>query len=361
MHPTDRIIHISHNDLDGIGSQFLISRAFYNVRWFNCDYKDIDYTLSQALKQVKMETLAGSPPKLFLITDINLTMEIAKNLEKQIRQLPSPPKLLLLDHHATGKDCARQFSWYQLDTTYCATRLVYQWLEPLLSEELDSTLDKLSSLINVTDLWQTKDPRFAKANLLADLMFSPSYMINEMEEATRNLHFHLIDQCFKRFDEGKSVIEVERDLYQIRLDYLSDAGLSSDIIADNNISLEGKYHYLILDYMQKNRPPQIHIEQYNVAIFFRWNGTTYQHVSSLYLDKNPHIDIAIRVGSNARLSIRSRKPSIDVGQLARRYFNGGGHPQAAGGTLNIREVKSLSKALSLLDQATKNQEPLSAN
>lgn len=355
MHPTCRIIHISHNDLDGIGAQFLISRAFYNICWFNCDYKDVEYTISQALKQIKMETLAGSPPQLLLITDINLTMEIAVHLDKQINSLPSPPQLLLFDHHATGDDCAKKFPWYQLDTTCCATRLVYQWLKPLLSEPLDLVLDKLSSLVNVTDLWQTTDSRFNVANLLADLMFSNTHMIADMEEHNRNYYFHLIDQCFKRIDEGKSLMQIERDLYQIRLDFLSDVGIEKTIIEDENISLEGKYYYLILDYIRRhNPPPKITIEDYTVAVFFRWSGTTFQHVSSMYLEGNRHIDIAIRVGSNARISVRSRKKNIDVGKLCKRYFNGGGHPQAAGGSLNVREIKGLAKALSLIKQATKS-------
>ena len=353
MLATSRIIHISHNDLDGIGSQFMISRAFYNVHWFNCDYKDIEYTISQALKQIKMETLAGAPPTLFLITDINLTLETAIHLDKQVNSLPSPPKLLLIDHHATGKDCAEKFDWYQLDTSCCATRLVYQWLKPLLSEELQHYLDRLSALVNVTDLWQTQDPRFNKANLIADLMFADTNMTSDMHEHNRNYYFHLIEQCFKRIEEGKSVMQIEQDLYQIRLDFLLDAGLDKTLVNDENIGLEGKYNHLILDYISKNKLPQIQIEQYKVAIFFRWHGTTYQHVSSMYLDKNPHIDIAMRVGSNARLSIRSRKQNIDVGQLSRQYFNGGGHPQAAGGSLNVKEIKSVSKALQLIEEATK--------
>jgi hypothetical protein len=353
MLPTSRIIHISHNDLDGIAAQFVISRVFYNVSWFNCDYKDIEFTISHAIKQVKMETLAGSPPELFLITDINLTVEIAANLQKQINSLPSPPKLLLLDHHATGADCAKNFDWYHLDVSCCATRLTYQWVKSFVPEELGNYLDRLSALVNVTDLWQAEDARFAKANLIADLMFEKTQMIADMQEHNRNYFFHLIEQCFKRVEEGKSVMQIERDLYQIRLDYLLDAGVTESIVLDEGKTLEGKYHHLILDYITANKLPQVKIEGYRTALFYRWNGTIFQHVSSMYLEKNPHIDIAIRVGTNARLSIRSRNKKIDVGQLSRRYFNGGGHPQAAGGVLDVREIKSVAKAIQLIEQAQK--------
>lgn len=354
MQISDRIFHISHNDLDGYGSQFIVSRIFYNVAYFNSDYKDIDYTINQAIKQIKMEILAAKPPKLLLITDVNLTLESAESLNKKIKGLPVKVDLKLIDHHATGKDCVKKFDWYHVDTTCCAARLTYQWLKPWLNSENDSYLDALSTLVNVTDLWLTDDPQFNLANLMSDVIFDRPLMIKEMEEYHRNYLFQHICEIFEHIQKGNDLETIERDFYSIRLNYLRACGIDEAIIDDKNISLEGKYHLLILKYLQEAPPPIINIEGYKVAIFFRWLGVTFQHVSSRYLEQHRHIDIAMRVGSNARLSMRSRKDNIDLGVLSRKYFNGGGHPQAAGGTLKVRQLLNMKEVSSQIQRAIKN-------
>ena len=349
---SDRIIHISHNDLDGYASQFAVSRAFYNVAYFNGNYHELDNLIAAALKQIKLEILANQAPKLLLITDVNLKAETCNHLQKQLQKLPIKVDLQLLDHHATGKDCAERFEWYHLDTRYCATRLTYQWLKPWLTKELDVYLDAFSDLVNVTDLWLQDDDRFNMANFMADIIFQKPLVIEEMQEAHRNYLFYCLFRIFAAYQNGDSLESIERNLYDFQLDFLQENHIDTSIVRDPNIGLENKYHALILDYLKSNKPNIITIDGYKVALFFRWNGTIFQHISSTYLKQNKHIDIAMRVGSNARLSLRTQQADINVGDLARRYFFGGGHPQAAGGMLKVKEISQLQGAIKLIEKAT---------
>ena len=350
MQATDRLFHISHNDLDGYASQFAVSRVFYNVAFFNGNYHELDYLISVVMKQIKMEILAGKPPLMLLITDVNLDLKTAQNLHKQINKLPVKVQLQLIDHHATGRQCAQQFDWYHLDTQCCATRLTYQWLKPWLNNDTDNYLDELSDLVNVTDLWLQEDPRFCFANLMADMIFDKPLMILDMQNDQRDLFFYQIFRMFEDYQKGLSLQQIERSFYDYRLDFLTNSGVDSAIVADTNTSLEIKFHSLILLHLAKHKPATITIDEHRVALFFRWNGTIFQHVSNRYLDKNPHIDIAIRIGSNARLSIRTQRDNINVGDLSRKYFRGGGHPKAAGGTLNAREIPNLATAIKIIEK-----------
>src|SRR5690606_15199523 len=68
---------------------------------------------------------------LFIISDLNLTLGEAKELHKEITQLNdlgANITLQLLDHHITGEKCAQKYDWYFLDTSRCATKIVYDYL-----------------------------------------------------------------------------------------------------------------------------------------------------------------------------------------------------------------------------------------
>lgn len=328
-----RIFHISHNDLDGYGCQYLVHRTFYNAVFYNSDYHEIGQVLATVLRQIKLETMAKTPPALLLITDINLTMDMAAWLDKEMRKLPTA--LLLIDHHATGAACAERFAWYRLNTTKCATLNTYEWLADWQPDQPRAHLAFVANLVNVTDLWQMTHADFAKANMLADLMFAPDFLAPDMDEVHRNVRFHLIEHVARLFDEGATLEAAERALYDIRLSFLKTAFLDTAVVDNPNQGLESKYHDLILAHLTKHPPPEVRIKGHTCAVFFRWNGTLFQHVSSRYLQTGK-VDICLRVGSNARISMRTQSDAINVGEICKQYFAGGGHPQAAGGHIKVK-------------------------
>ena len=353
MQATERIFHLSHTDLDGYGSQFMVSQAFYNCAFFNCDYKAINPVINQIIKQIKLELLTQSKVSLLLITDLNLTMDQADWLQRTLDKIPGRPELLLLDHHATGVEVAKKHAWYQLDTSQCATRLSCDWVKQFLPDEATKQkLQNLSELVNVTDMWIKQHPSFNKANFLADIMFEKPWYPPEMTELGRYYRFHLIQKIFEAFQDNKNIAEVEHLMYQIKEDFLSENHLDQNIVEDTNIALDGKFYHLVLQRLFVQGLNFIKIDGMNTLVFYAWTGPLFQHISSMLFELKPEIDVAIRISSNGKLSFRSHSEKNNVSLLAQKYFNGGGHPCAAGGSVNITHIDSYDSAVKILTQYT---------
>ena len=349
MLATERIIHLSHTDLDGFGSQFMTAQAFYNCAFYNCDYNFIDQTLTQIVRQVKLECLTNKPVKLILITDLNLTMKQADWLTDALSKVKNAPKIQLLDHHITGKLVSEKYDWYHLDISVCATRLTWQWICQFLpNQTIIDRLDKLSSLINVTDMWIQGHTNFNTANLMADLIFEQPWYPPNMEELGRTYKFHLIERLFNGVEKGGSVMQLERSLYDIKLAFLKQQGLSESLLIDTDISLEHKFYHLVFQELSSVGIDTISIDNYTVAVFYAWTGNLFQHVSSMILHDSKNIDITLRVNSQGKLSLRAAHEKYKLGELSQKYFRGGGHPCAAGGKLPQSRVDSIDNAIKCL-------------
>ncbi len=347
MLATDRIFHLSHTDLDGYGCQFMLAQAFYNVAYYNCDYKEVNHVLVQIVKQIKIESLTGGVVKFLLISDLNLTISQADWLESALSKLTNPPEILLIDHHATGAAVADKYSWYKLDINYCATKLVWQWVKPFLSEstpERIAHLEQVASLINVTDMWLKKEPLFHHANFIADIMFERPWYPPNMTELGREYRFHLIDKISEDFLNGLTVLDVERHLIDIRLDFLRFNNLDESIVSDENRSLDNKFYELVLEEILRAGVDTVRIDNLTACVFFAWSGTLFQHLSSRLFERNKNIAIAIRISSQGKLSLRSNDPQNNVGLIAQKYYQGGGHPCAAGGQLRQDKIDSIQTA-----------------
>ena len=144
------IYHLSHTDLDGYGAQVITNHYFKNVKFYNSNYgKEIDEKFDQILAQISDKNAAqtqsnlggeqngnsqnasenrgeGEAAKndekaLILITDLNLTVEQCEAYEKAL--VNKNAKILLLDHHQSGAECASKFGWYFLDSSRCANKI----------------------------------------------------------------------------------------------------------------------------------------------------------------------------------------------------------------------------------------------
>jgi len=111
-----KFFHLSHTDLDGYGCQLITKKIFPDAVFYNANYGlEVKMFMQDILEQIKLS------PKdkdiFFMITDLNLTMNEAKNLNKQIDKFNNNGykiKLQLLDHHGTGQKSADKFGWYYL-------------------------------------------------------------------------------------------------------------------------------------------------------------------------------------------------------------------------------------------------------
>ena len=100
-----KFFHISHTDLDGFGCQLTTQKIFPDATFYNANYGiEVKIFLKDALE--KIEACDKNEEILLLITDLNLTTEESKKLNRDIINLNDNGftiTLQLLDHHGTGK------------------------------------------------------------------------------------------------------------------------------------------------------------------------------------------------------------------------------------------------------------------
>ena len=129
-----QLFHISHTDLDGYGCQLISKKIYPNAVFYNANYGlEVKLFIKDALEKIK---LVQKEKEIFLlITDLNLTTDEAKKLNKDVNYLNQNGyniKLQLLDHHGTGKKSAEKFDRYYLDTSMSATKITYNYFKKSL-------------------------------------------------------------------------------------------------------------------------------------------------------------------------------------------------------------------------------------
>lgn len=348
IRPQGYLYHLSHTDLDGYGAQYVLNSTDQKCHFFNADYREINAVLDNIIQQIAAE---GQPAGL-LITDLNLTVDQAKNLEKRIAKLSVPVELQLLDHHATGQACAEQFDWYYLDTERCASLITYAAAAEFLPDDAHrQQMAQRTAFIDIGDRWLRDDPNFRQSIYLIGLIMQDDHLAPPLKDLKRTYRFHLVDAFFQRFEQDQTLEAIERDLYDIRKQFLKGR-IEKRIYNDQNLPLNDKYHMLSASVLDETVVPIIEIEGARVGVFFNWPHDVWRGVIMDMMENRGQIDIAIGVRGNGRLSLRGN-PGVDCGAICARYFKGGGHPGAAGGELADARLKNLAHAVSAIKSAVK--------
>ena len=180
-------IFISHTDLDGYTSQYLadlleserVIRSWLCIegkRYFNLDYSEISSFVSSELPEI-LEDVENKHIHIY-ITDLNLNTNLSQMMDDLVEELRDKwheVSLYLYDHHITGQEAAKQYSWYHLDTTKSASKLVYDLLMEEtggIGSKYDYTkLSNLIDLVNATDIFKVKETvNFGAGRALTRLM-----------------------------------------------------------------------------------------------------------------------------------------------------------------------------------------------
>jgi hypothetical protein len=151
----DRILSISHNDLDGAGCGILLGAIFPNITYVNCSYYDIDKEL-QATNPVDYDFI--------FVTDI------FPNDQKSLEKFDN---LILIDHHQTAENRPEN-KWY-VNKKYSATYLTKHFLEKMYGVDSLKSYTKLVKLINDYDLWERKYKGSSALNNLFSLYHSEKF------------------------------------------------------------------------------------------------------------------------------------------------------------------------------------------
>jgi oligoribonuclease NrnB/cAMP/cGMP phosphodiesterase (DHH superfamily) len=328
----DKIIHISHTDLDGYSCQFLFKKflekknndVLYNA--INVDYhEDI---LEWIVKyEQEFDTL--------IISDLNIPIEILKEITKM-----SFDKIIYIDHHLRQDEeiifdeRVREQGKLEYFGSYekSATLLTYYYLEKLFGE--DRELLEFAKLVNIYDLWKIENKEsFILSCSLSDAIyylnstynvFDKEYRFKKIIEFFNNVYIFYVHKIFPTIDyymkklygeplfERAKKISSELELFGIKLDKFPIAiNLVDSLYKLNNINFE------IID---------------DKIILLRNSKEILQYGYMNLIDKY-NVDIVANVNEHKDgISVSFRSLNGEAIKVAKK-FGGGGHSNACGTTL----------------------------
>jgi uncharacterized protein len=338
-----KLFHISHTDLDGYGCQLITKEYFKEGSFYNANYGiEVKLTIKKVLEEIltfKEEEI------LFIISDLNLTFQESKDLDRDITKLIEDGykiKLQLLDHHISGKKSADAYYWYYLDEKRCATKIVYDYI----FEEYDgfdftvsSWLEPLVNAINAVDIWldhQIKNFEFGKVVMS---MISKVREVNNIlfADLNRELRFYLLKEAAKYLDQVDGHIKLDNEVHFLKKEFLKLD--NKDDTLDN----------LSASYLVKSL---IDVKDDLTVVFKGHKGLLTYCLGSIsipanaFLKANPDYDFFIDVNKKGNASFRA-DGKVDVSLIAAKIAGGGGHVNASGGrfedfkeSINYQDVKT---------------------
>lgn len=277
----DRILAISHSDLDGCGTSIVIENAVKDMgvrlHHYPVRYPDIDSVL-RTLNYDNYEHV--------------IIMDISPTIDEELINISD--KIKLLDHHetATKYHCPEKFRF--VDTSMCATKLVKKYFE----EEYKVDLSHLNDFVNVVngyDLWIHDDPR---SKLLNSLYYT---------------YWH--DKFRNRFLSGEIIFN------DFELNFFKEQKIKFDDLFNNLITYD--------------------IEDIK-GVFFT-AGEFVNDICEKMLTVRDY-DFVFCLNSRTKTtSVRTKRDDINVGKLFESMKIGGGHQKA--GALNPRPSGDLQIVL----------------
>jgi len=349
-----KLFHISHTDLDGYGCQFISKKIFNDGYFINANY-GLEVKLYIADVLSKVENTPKDQEILILITDLNLTVDEARDLDKNITNLNNNGhkiKLQLLDHHGTGKKSAQKYDWYYLDTSRSATKITYEYFIENYKEEFTSKLEDgfgdLIQAINAVDIWLEDDQLFEFGKVCMTLI-SKSYEINNIlfNKQSRDYRFYLLSRSIEFITKQNGHIKLDESIYHLKKEYLKLN--NQDDTIDNIVS-----KYLVHSLVDRKDDMTVFYKGHKGLLTFTLGSISIS--ANAFLKANEDYDFFVDISRRGKASFRADN-KIDVSILAQKLAGGGGHPNASGAafkdyqeTVIYEEVKDyFQKKLDNLD------------
>lgn len=320
-----KVLHLSHIDLDGYGAQYIAKHFFSDISFFNANYgKEIMVRLDEMLSAL------SKGKTLFLITDLNLSLQEASYIQERICELKIQGydvELKLLDHHISGAESAEKFHWYFLDTTRSACKITFDTLianYSLLNKENETWLKDFSAMVNSVDIWLSDGENFEFGKVLMGAIAGakdPNRLM--FEEQNRNFKFELLEKARDYLYLPKAEVELDNALFILKKEIFG--GNAKQETMDNIYAnylvklLEGKKQECEITYRDKKG-------------FLSYMLGSVSVVGNQFLCQNPEFDFFLDVNVRGNVSLRANG-NCDVSALASECFGGGGHKNASGGKI----------------------------
>ena len=318
------IHHLSHIDLDGYGCQLIMKHTPFSCSFYNANYgAEVKEQLDLIVQNIKK---SDNLEHLVLISDLNLSVDEAKWLDKEVQKLSSKHnvELLLLDHHGSGEDCATRFDWYNLDTTKCATKIVYEYAKNNFELQEPSWMKQFVTIVNAVDLWKQEE--------VESFEFGKVFMrlINEARELNRVM-FAKEDNAYKLFILTKGITYIDQKGGNIALDDAIHSIKKSFFKKEFNNTLDNLSTSYIVDLLGNYKESMtIYYKGYKGFLSYGVGNTSI--VGNGFLTKYPEYDFIVDVSYRGTMSLRADN-KVSVAQISKEWAGGGGHPNAAGGRI----------------------------
>jgi oligoribonuclease NrnB/cAMP/cGMP phosphodiesterase (DHH superfamily) len=324
-----KFFHLSHTDLDGYGCQLVSKKMFPDGHYINANYgMEVKNSIAIILEQIiqnKEENI------FFLISDLNLTLDESKKLNRDINKLSNEGytiQLQLLDHHVSGKPSSIKYDWYFLDTNRCATKIVFDYFS-----ENYSKFDSLCSdnfrifveAINDVDIWHENDEYFEFGKVIMRLIAN-SFEINPtmFPNDNRDYRLKLLDNAMPFIYKDDGHILLDDEIHHLKKNYLK--------IDDKNDTIDNLMSkYLVHLLENKKEELTVYYKEHKGLLTFTLTNISIP--ANTFLKANPDYDFFVNIGRRGSTGFRATG-NIDVSLLASKLNGGGGHPNASGGSFN---------------------------
>jgi len=274
---TESVVHLTHNDLDAVGSDAIHRRALEN------DVFTIWSSVGRFLPL--LDAVAASPGRgdLLSISDIGYQGGVEQRLA---RARSNGWRIEWRDHHRwTGDEIRlveKRTDILHIDVATCATGIVARDLAPG-----DAVAEEIARVVCDYDLWTHLDPR---SKVLGQVVMRKGFRDYVRDNLVRGI---ILDGRIEK-EYNEILQEMERDIKRS--------------IRHTTVMQDGRYRIAF-------------------APLYGYPSET-AHAIRQELGS----DIEVIVSPNGRISIRSVPP---ISHLVAREFSGGGHPHAAGGSFTF--------------------------
>lgn len=321
----------SHNDLDGFGAPLLLktvqSVMFPDTDFdmTNCGAGRIDDELGRWMQSAEVNRF----------TDVYI-MDMTPDSDYSFKQLNDrfANHWLVFDHHESEaalrqKYAANSVAPADANINPSATSLVWDWLKQQehfadLDEQRQQELAYLVELIRAYDTWDWQnDPAMADQERVDADNFDQLFWFYPLQDSAEFVQ-NVFATGWSKYQAANRLLI--RTLNERRAKYLK-SHLKDLLITD--------------------------LADHKFGIVYASDYKS--EIAHELLEQNPAVEAALVI-SPVSVSLRSNG-KLDVAKFAEKYFNGGGHADAAGGRLTINPIEVGEQAVAdELKQTIENQQ-----
>lgn len=324
---SDKVLLLTHNDMDAAGVEILCRLVFNNLTVKHLN----NSIMSQGiLDSVKKNTIIREYD-MILIADISCTLDVADEIDNVIGN----NKLVLLDHHDTALDL-NKYRWAAVhselltdsfmknkyigkDNAHSSgASLMYDYLKYCGILKETNLLKELIHIIAAYDTWDWnyllgKEEKYETMDKLCD--------IYGLEMFVEEMFTRLVD------DKTTDTLFNEKDIK----------------LLSNYEDKVNEHLAFIKDYLFEDKLTFDNDKVYNVVWCF--TGSYLQETFALMKEVYKNRDLYI-INYGTGISFRTDKPDLHIGNFVKDRYSGGGHAGAGGFSLS-HEVKRKCLEISL--------------